>query len=28
MLHEPEYVYSLAPSISAFWTHLSKFLLV
>ncbi len=28
MLHEPETVYSLVPSISAFWTHLSKFLIV
>lgn len=28
MLHESESVYSLAPKISAFWTHLSKFLMV
>lgn len=28
MLHESESVYSLAPKISAFWTRLSKFLMV
>lgn len=26
MLHEPETVYSIAPSISSFWTQLSRFL--
>jgi hypothetical protein len=26
MLHEPEADYSLSPSISAFWTRLSRFL--